>query len=389
MTLDAIQLLRDMIAIPSVNPMRAGSGLPVERELVEYLERTLHGAGIECERQTVAEGRDNLIAIVHASRGHNTREGLMLNSHLDTVPVANMSIAPFDPIVRDGRVYGRGACDAKGSIAAMIAALVAHADCPQRPVTIIFAATADEEFSFGGSWKLIERDWPVKACLVGEPTKLASIIAHKGIARWLMSVTGTSAHGAMPHLGNNAIYAGARVALALEAYAQELAGQAPHPLLDRPTINLGRMRGGNAVNMVPDSCEFEIERRLLPGEDGRQAVRDCEQWLRERVGPEILLELGEPYLVDPALDTPREAVLVRAVGDAHMSEFGSVSEIEGAHYGTDGSKLAQAGIETVVCGPGDIAQAHTADEFIEIEQVERAVRLYTRLLERWPLTSLA
>jgi acetylornithine deacetylase len=246
---------------------------------------------------------------------------------------------------------------------------------------------ADEEFSFAGSWKLIERDWPVKACVVGEPTKLASIIAHKGVARWLMSVTGTSAHGAMPHLGHSAIYDGARVALALEAYAQELAKRSPHPLLGRPTINLGRVSGGNSVNIVPDSCEFEIERRLLPGEDGRQAVRDCERWLRDRIGPEIRLNVSDPYLVDPALDTPREATIVRAVAAAHQTELGSASAIEGAHYCTDGSKFAEAGIETMVCGPGDIAQAHTRDEFIEIEQVERAVRLYTRLLERWPLST--
>ena len=386
MTIQVIQLLRDMIAIPSVNPMRAGSGVAVERELVEYVESTLRSAGIDCERQTVAEGRDNVLAVIHASGGCDTRDGLMLNSHLDTVPVANMSIEPFDPIMRGGRVYGRGACDAKGSIAAMIAALVAHANSPERPVPVVFAAMADEEFSFGGSWKLIERDWPVNGCVVGEPTKLASIIAHKGVARWLMNVTGTSAHGAMPHLGHSAIYDGARIALALEAYAQELARRPPHALLGRPTINVGRVTGGNAVNVVPDSCEFEVERRLLPGEDGQQAVRDCEEWVRERVGGEIRLSVNEPYLVDPALDTPREASVVRAVGDAHLSEFGSASAIEGAHYCTDGSKLASAGIETVVCGPGDIAQAHTCDEFIEIEQVEKAVRLYSRLVARWPLT---
>jgi acetylornithine deacetylase ArgE len=383
MTIQVIQLLRDMIAIPSVNPMRAGSGAAVERELVEYVESTLRRAGIDCERQTVAEGRDNVFAVIHASGGRDTCDGLMLNSHLDTVPVANMSIDPFDPIVRDGRVYGRGACDAKGSIAAMIAALVAHANSPARPVPIVFAAMADEEFSFGGSWKLIERAWPVSACVVGEPTKLASIIAHKGVARWLMSVTGTSAHGAMPHFGHSAIYDGARIALALEAYAEELARRPAHSLLGQPTINVGRVTGGNAVNVVPDSCEFEVERRLLPGEDGRQAVRDCEEWVRARVGGKIRLIVNEPYLVDPALDTPREASVVRAVGDAHLSEFGSASAIEGAHYGTDGSKLAHAGIETVVCGPGDIAQAHTSDEFIEIGQVEKAVRLYTRLVARW------
>lgn len=386
MTLDAIQLLRDMIAIPSVNPMHSGSGLAVERELGQYVESTLRRAGIDCERQTVAEGRDNVVAVVHASSSNGRRKtanGLMLNSHLDTVPVANMSIDPFDPIVREGRIYGRGACDAKGSIAAMIAAVVTHASRPERPLPIVFAAMVDEEFSFGGSWKLIEKDWPVNACVVGEPTKLARIIAHKGVARWRMSVTGTSAHGAMPHLGHSAIYDGARTALALEAYAQELNKRPPHPLLGLPTINVGRVIGGSAVNIVPDSCEFEVERRLLPGEDGRQAARDCEDWVRKRVGDEIRLIVNEPYLVDPALDTPRSASVVRAVGDAHLSEFGSTSAIEGAPYGTDGSKLASAGIETVVCGPGDIAQAHTCDEFVEIEQVEKAVRLYRRVLARW------
>lgn len=377
----------DMIAIPSVNPMRAGSGVAVERELVEYVESTLHRAGIDCERQTVAEGRDNVVAIVHANgsfRG-NKSAGLMLNSHLDTVPVANMTIDPFDPIVRDGRVYGRGACDAKASIAAMMAALVAHASRTERPVPVVFAAMADEEFSFAGSWKLIERDWPVSACIVGEPTRLASIISHKGVARWRMSITGRSAHGAMPHLGHSAIYDGARVALALEAYARELASSIPHTLLGCPTINVGRIAGGSAVNVVPDSCEFDMERRLLPGEDGRKMVRECEAWVREQVGGEVSLVVEEPYLVDPPLDTAREASVVRVVGDAHLAEFYTESAIEGAHYGTDGSKLAAAGIETVVCGPGDIAQAHTSDEFIELEQVERAVRLYSRSLACWPL----
>ncbi len=384
MTIEAIQLLRDMIAIPSVNPMRAGSDMPVEREVVDLVETTLRRAGIDCERQKVAEGRENVVAVLHASGNGASGNGLMLNSHLDTVPVANMLIDPFDPVVRDGRVYGRGACDAKGSIAAMIAALVAHANSPERPVPIVFAALADEEFSFTGSWKLIERDWPVKACVVGEPTKLASIIAHKGLARWLIRVTGTSAHGATPQLGHSAIYDGARVALALETYAQKLAGRPPHPLLGPSTLNVGRVAGGSAVNIVPDSCEFDVEQRLLPGEDGRQAVCAFEAWLRQCVGSEIRFVVNDPYLIDPALDTRYDAAIVRAVNDAHQSEFGTASTIEGAHYGTDGSKLAHAGIETVVCGPGDIAQAHTCDEFIEIEQVQSAVRLYGSLIRRWP-----
>jgi acetylornithine deacetylase len=265
----------------------------------------------------------------------------------------------------------------------MMTALVAYANSAARPAPLVFAAMVDEEFSFSGSWKLIEKDWPVKACVVGEPTNLKSIIAHKGIARWRMTVQGMSAHGAMPHLGHSAIYDGARVALALEAYAHDLSERPPHSLLGPATLNVGRVAGGSSVNIVPDSCEFEIERRLLPGEDGRAAVNECEEWVRKSVGNTVEVSFEEPYLVDPPLETAREAAVVKAMGAAHLAEFGTVSPIEGAHYGTDGSKLARAGIETIVCGPGDIAQAHTRDEFIEIEQLERAIRLYTRLVSNW------
>ncbi len=380
MSLEPIKLLRDMIAIPSVNPMSTG-GVAVEKELVDYIENTLRRAGIDCERQHVIDGRENLVAIVDGSKSEAS--GLMFNSHLDTVPVANMTIDPFDPVQRDGRVFGRGSCDAKGSIASMMTALVHHASRPDRSRPIVLATTIDEEYSFGGSWKLIEKDWPVSACVVGEPTNLSSIVAHKGIARWRVKVKGISAHGAMPNLGRNAIYDGARVALLLEEYAQELSLASSHPLLGVPTINVGRVIGGSSVNIVPDSCEFEIERRLLPGEDGRQEVRVCEEWLRARLSDVTELEFEVPYLVDPPLETKSDSQIVNALLSSHLDEFGSESEIGGAHYGTDGSKLASVGIETVVCGPGDIAQAHTADEFIEIEQVERAVRLYSRLMKEW------
>lgn len=385
----AVQFLRDLIAIPSVNPMRPAPVEPVERGVADYLENALRHARIDCERQQVENGRENIIAIVEASNGASLkRDGLMLCSHMDTVPVANMSIDPFDPVMRDRRIYGRGACDAKGPIASMLAALINHAGESARRSTIIFAATVNEEFSFTGAWKLIEREWPVRASVVGEPTNLAAIIAHKGVARWRVKVKGVSAHGATPELGRNAIYDGARVALALENYALELrTKRAPHPLLGRPTINLGRVSGGQAVNVVPDACELEVERRLLPGEDGLAEVRACAAGVRERVASDVEVSFDEPYLVDPALDTPSDAEVVRALDAAHQSIFGEPVETSGAHYGTDGSKLARAGIETVVCGPGDIAQAHTKDEFIEIEQVEMAVRLYQRLIADWPRAS--
>src|ERR1044072_6097049 len=186
MAVEALKPVRALIAIPSVNPMRPCPGEPVEREVADYIESVLRCAGIDCERQTVYEGRENVVGVVHASGGAARGGGLMFNSHMDTVPVANMSIEPFDPIVRDGRVYGRGACDAKGPIAAMLAAVTAYAERRERPATVVFAAMADEEFAFSGAWKLVEREWPVSACVVGEPTRLALIVAHKGVAPWAL-----------------------------------------------------------------------------------------------------------------------------------------------------------------------------------------------------------
>ena len=378
---NTLQLLRDMIAIPSVNPMRANSGEYVEKAMANFIETMLSRAGIDCERQTVAAGRDNVIAIVH-STGSDVN-GLMLNSHMDTVPVDNMSIKPFDPVIENGCVFGRGSCDAKASLAAMMSAAIDYAQKPDRPRPVVFAAMADEEFAFSGSWKLIEKSWPVSACVIGEPTRLRRVIAHKGVVRWRIEVHGLSAHGATPELGRNAVYDGARVVLALEEYARRLAENQSHPRLGYPTLNVGKVVGGHSVNIVPDKCVVELERRLLPGEDGQQTVEDCEQFLRKRLGESVQLTFEEPYLIDPAMETTPEAVIVESLARAQQDELGFVGELAAVNYGTDGSKLSRVGIQSVVCGPGDIAQAHTANEFIEVEQLELATRMYSRLLANW------
>jgi acetylornithine deacetylase len=349
--------------------------------MANFIENVLNGARIDCERQTVSEGRDNVIAIVHATRSNVN--GLMLNSHMDTVPVDNMAIDPFDPVIENGCVWGRGSCDAKASLAAMMSALIEYANQSERPRPAIFAAMADEEFGFTGSWKLIEKSWPVSACVVGEPTLLRRVIAHKGIVRWRIEVHGLSAHGAEPELGRNAIYYGARVALALEEYAQQLAEKQSHPLLGHSTLNVGRVAGGHGVNIVPDKCVFELESRLLPGEDGQQAVNNCEQFLRDKLDDSVQLTFEAPYLIDPALETAPDAEIVETLGRVQQEELGFESELAGANYGTDGSKVSRAGIQTVVCGPGNIVHAHTANESVEIKQLELATRMYSHLLANW------
>lgn len=376
-----LQLLRDMIAIPSVNPMRANSGESVEKGMANFIEAVLVRAGIDCKRQAVTEGRDNVIGIVHSTG--SDRNGLMLNSHMDTVPVDNMSIKPFDPVIENGCVFGRGSCDAKASLAAMLTAVIDYANQPDRPAPVVFAAMADEEFGFSGSWKLIEHSWPVSACIVGEPTQLRRVIAHKGIVRWRINVVGLSAHGATPELGRNAVCDAARVALALEDYAQQMAKQQPHSLLGHSTLNIGKISGGHAVNIVPDKCVLELECRLLPGADGQQTLRDCEQFLRERLDGSVHFDFENSYLLDPPLETAPNAAIVAALARSQQETLGFEREVAGANYGTDGSKLSRAGIQTVVCGPGNVAQAHTANEFVEIEQVEHATRMYSHLLATW------
>ena len=379
---NTIQLLRDMIAIPSVNPMATNSGAPVERAMGNFIETMLTRARIDCERQQVADGRDNVIGIVHANNGVRAA-GVMLNSHMDTVPIDNMSISPFDPTIKDGRIFGRGSCDAKASLAAMLTAVINYAQQSDRPATVIFAAMADEEFSFSGSWKLIEKQWPVSACVIGEPTRLRRVIAHKGLVRWRISVEGLSAHGATPELGRNAVYDAARVVLALQEFARQLSTGEPHHLLGHTTLNVGRISGGQSVNIVPDRCMLEAEMRLLPNADGKHWLKECLEFVRARVGPEVQLTFDEPYLLDPAMETPSDALIVTSLGDARQQETGDAGVLEGANYGTDGSKLASAGIQTVICGPGDIAQAHTDSEFVEVEQVELAARVYGHLLSNW------
>ena len=382
--ISTVQLLRDMVAIPSVNPMTTESGAPVEREMADFLEATLKRAGVDCERQRVAEGRDNVIGIVQANSGARAA-GVMLNSHMDTVPIDNMSINPFDPIIKDDRVFGRGSCDAKASLAAMLTTVINYAQQSERPATVVFAALADEEFSFSGSWKLIEKQWPVSACVVGEPTRLRRVIAHKGLVRWRITVEGLSAHGATPELGRNAVYDAARVVLALEEFARELRTKEPHPLLGQTTLNLGWIAGGQSVNIVPDRCVLEAEMRLLPNAEGQRLLDQCLEFVRARVGSEVQVTFAEPYLLDPALETPADALIVESLGAAREQTLGDPGVLEGANYATDGSKLARAGIQTVICGPGDIAQAHTDSEFVEIEQVELAARVYERLIANWSL----
>ncbi len=374
-----LEIARDLVRIGSVNPMgRSIEGPAVgEARLTARLEQLLTAIGARCRRQPVAQGRDNLVAEL---TWPGAARPVMLEAHQDTVPVDDMTISPFGAEVLDGRLYGRGACDVKGGMAAILAAMERlAAERPRGAASVVAAFTIDEESGFTGV-RHLARTLPsgIRFAVVAEPTRLEVVVAHKGLVRWRVRTRGRSCHSARPADGVNAIYRMAPVLSALEEYAAGLLVRSPHPLLGSPTLSVGIIRGGTSVNTVPGSCEVEIDRRLLPGEDPAGAVDDCRAYLAQRL-PDADLEVEPAWISDPALDTPADSDAARVCLGAVRRVTGRAEPV-GVPYGTDGSKLAEAGLPTVVIGPGDIAQAHTVDEWIEIEQLERAVEVYVQIV---------
>lgn len=387
MALDIVPTLRDLIRIASVNPMGrdVDGDIWYEHRLTDHLQKVITGLGLPWQRQTVAPGRDNLIARLDG-------EGpvLMLQVHQDTVPVDGMTVDPWGGVLRDGRVYGRGACDVKGGMACLLSVLSQWAE--QRPAgipTIVLAFTVNEEYGFTGAAHLRQL-WnrgqssllpePPAAILVAEPTQLNCVVAHKGILRWRCRTRGRAAHSCEPQRGVNAIYAMGRVLAAIEQYDREvIAAFEPHSLVGVPTLNVGRIDGGISINTVPDRCEIEIERRLLPDEEPEPVFREITQYISRQCDRELVVEHLPPDLASPGLTDRNNAELAQCLLDS-ASHLGVPSQRIGVPFGTDACQLAADGVPTVVFGPGSIDQAHTADEWIAVGQLETAVRILDRFV---------
>ncbi|MBM3823678.1 MAG: M20 family metallopeptidase [Verrucomicrobia bacterium] len=371
-----ISTLSDLVAIPSVNP--AYDGGVSEIAVCDYVSRFCASHGLESWTQEVFPGRPNLIARLP---GQNPKRRIILEAHTDTAPIHGMSVSPFDPECRNGNLYGRGACDTKAGLAAMMHAvgwLKQYGITP--PCEVWLAAVADEEFSFRGVLKLCE-GLTANAALVAEPTELRLVTATKGVLRWQIRVCGKAAHSSKPHLGVNAIEHMARLILALEQDSKR-GSTTVHPLLGPATCNIGVIRGGVQVNAVPDECVIEVDRRLLPGETIR-TVLDHYQALLDELStrhPGFRAEQKQPMLTDEALETPASADVVQ-VAQRVLSGMGWDGTPTGVPFGSDASKLARHGIPSVVVGPGSINRAHAAEEFVELDQVEAAFEFYRTFLQ--------
>jgi acetylornithine deacetylase len=371
------KILAELVRINSVNPAYGGPG---EAELAAWVRQFFASRQMEVSEQWVWPDRPNVIARL---RGRNSRRRVILEAHLDTVSVVGMTIEPFAPRVEGGRLFGRGACDTKGGLAAMMHAIVGvHADGLVPPCDVWLAAVVDEEHGFRGVAKLCE-DLTADAAIVAEPTNLRAVVASKGVLRWRIRVEGRAAHSGKPHLGVNAINHMARIVLAFEQDQARLA-TAVHPLLGAATCNVGVIHGGVQVNFVPAECVIEVDRRLLPGEKPADVLTHYQELinaLREQ-HPSLRAVMEPPMLVDEALETPVESPLVQTATTL-LAERGLDAVPCGVPYGSDASKLSRRGVPSIVFGPGSIDDAHGAIESVDLAEVEKAADFYRDFILRF------
>ncbi len=371
------KLLAELIALPSVNPAftEVARALTGEQRVAEFLAATGAKAGLDVELRKVKPGRPNLLAVL--SPTGEVRQRILLAPHLDTVNPA--SDPQLVPTLRNGRLYGRGACDTKGSAAAMFTAVCELARAKARPqhTEIVFAGLIDEEHAQNGSRALAASGFTADLAIVGEPTRLQVVTAHKGSIWLRVETRGRSAHGATPHLGRNAVHTMARVVDFIQTtYAVQLKRRL-HPLLGHATASVGRIGGGGQPNIVPDHCHIEVDRRTLPGETEAGVCRELASELR-KLGLAAKVR-GIKVSPCPPLETDARLPLIRAF----LRSAGQRHPV-GVHYFCDAAVLAEAGIPSVVFGPGDIAQAHTADEWISLAQLERGKEMLGRFLKSLP-----
>lgn len=373
-----IQTLADLVRINSVNSSYDGG--PGEKEAAAYVRKFFEQRGIETWEQEVFPGRNNVIARVP---GRDSSRRIVFEAHMDTVSIKGMTIDPFDPVIRDGKLHGRGSVDDKAGLAAMMHTVAdIHASGEPPPCELWLAAVVDEEYSFRGVVKLCE-GLKADAAVVAEPTEFKCVIASKGVLRWRIRTKGKAAHSSKPHLGINAITAMSRVVLALQEDHERLQ-TAAHPLLGPATCNVGVIHGGVQVNFVPDEAVIEIDRRLLPGEEVEAVLTHYQSILDELMQrhPDVIAEMEKPMLQDWSFQTDANASLVQLARDV-LHGMNRENGVSGVPFGSDASKFSRLGIPTILFGPGSIDQAHAAVEYVECAEVEAAQAVYTQIARRF------
>ena len=374
------ELLAELIKCPSVNPAEQKEfDYPYgERRLAELLGGILIRWGAEVDVTEVSPGRANVIG---KFEGKNPTRSILFEAHSDTVAVDGMEIDPFDPVIRDGKIFGRGSCDTKGPMAAILMGIKAVLDADGAlPVTVYFASTCDEEISCAGARKMLADGFTCDCAVIGEPTDMKIIHASKGVSRCTIETMGTAAHSSVPADGNNAIMQMRKVLNLIDGPVRETLAGKSHPLLGAPAINVGVISGGSQVNIVPDSCRIDIDRRTIPGESREMVTEDLLPLLEalrdEDSSFEFKCTATQCY---PAFEQDPDSDVVKTVAQACRNICGS-AEVATAPWAATSGFLKEAGIDCVVFGPGSIEQAHRSVEFIELAALEQGARAYAEII---------
>lgn len=373
---ELVRILTDLVRLPSQNP---GND---EGAVASYVADYCEGLGLEVTTADALPGRPNVVARLHGERPGPV---LALNSHLDTVPASEgWTDDPFGGVVRDGRVWGLGAGDAKGQIVAMLGALRALVETGTRLAgQVVFTAVADEEMGSQGAREVV-KGLRVDYAVIGEPTRLKVGIAHRGSVRPRIVVHGKTAHSSMPRLGINAIFKMRKILEVLERYVDSLDAHR-HPLIGPPSGTVTIIRGGHKESAVPDRCEIILDRRMVPGESQEVVIGHIEGLLRDTARRDPELRVGiEGYLPTsgPPSETPPDARLVGLAVEAVGEVTGMPGELYGAGFGCDMTHFRAIGAEAVILGPGDIDRAHRPDEYIGIDELASGARVYAALIRR-------
>jgi succinyl-diaminopimelate desuccinylase len=365
------QLLVRAVDISSVNLQLGGPG---EADLAAMVHEHLTGLGLSVLRQEVDGSRANIVAVLEG----RPAPVLTFEAHMDTV--AASGAAQTQAVRQDGRIHGRGACDTKGSLVAMLEALrLLQAVPPSLRCTVAFAATVDEEAGTAGVRQLVRDNPRLHLAVVGEPTGLACAIAHKGLLRFRVRAFGSPAHASRPELGVNAIYAVGRVLDALQRDVIPGLASIDHPLTGHPTLAVTTISGGVADNVVPALCTIGIDRRLNPGETVEGALGAVDAALSGPWPQGVRVVRDEPWFTLPPLNTAPGHALVSAMAEARRRVLGATDSEIGMSYGSDASWFSAAGIPTVVFGPGSIDHAHSDDEWVDVADVVRAAEVLAEL----------
>lgn len=373
---DAVALARALIKTDSRNPTLAPDS-PGEGDCARTLASVLHDWGFDVEVMDGVPGRPNVVARI----GPADAPALMLNGHLDVVGVEGMVHTPFSAAVEHSRIYGRGSADMKGGIAAMCAA--ATSANPESNRQILITAVVDEEYESLGMRALLAAGIRAEMAIITEPTRLAICPAHRGFAWFDVALKGRAAHGSRYDVGIDAIMHAALLLGELDLLEMAREAGPIHPLLGRGSLHASTIEGGVGMSTYPERCNLAIERRTIPGESVEKALLEitdaCARIRGHRPNFEASVTLRTAQVPS---DVPVDAPVVMRLSDAIMNE-GVPLRIEGLSAWTDAALLNEAGIPTVCFGPGDIALAHAAEEFVPIEEIERAKSVLARVIHQW------